>query len=191
MSTLFMTDKHEPLSLNLNERTRSVPLLRMVEDVLTSYNSQQSTSSKDFFLEDCFPAFSNLMPILNVDVESTSPFLSFHKYSDFELRMIANEVYSLKGDVQAILEFASHFNIRVLRLSDTYDIDLVVDFEKVVCDDPSYIRSLFFDLFHELELFNDVHFNIWINVIQAQINNEITVFRNAQYLQYHQMKTEE
>lgn len=191
MPIVFMTDKHDPLTLGLNDRTREVPLLKMVDDVLTSYNNQQVVDVKDFFLEDCFPAFSKLAPILNVSKDTTDPFMAFKKYSTFELRMIANEVYSLKGDVQAILEFASHFDIRVLRLSDTFDIDLVVDFEKVVCDDPEYIRSLFLDLFKELELFNKVHFNVWINVIRAQVNNEITVFRNAQYLQYHQMEVEE
>lgn len=107
-----------PLSLRLNERTSTLPLLKDVESVLDQYYSQLDlTTDRTNYLYNTYNNFYNLVSTIN------------HNYSLDELIIIANYIYLQKGEVNAIELFFKYFDIEysnVSLTSDKYELNIEI-----------------------------------------------------------------
>lgn len=89
------------ISLNLTERTRSIPLLKLVDDLLSSYYKEYPLEVNDRkeLLYDVYALINDIFNVFGL------------QYSDEDKLLIANYIYSLKGNIvslQKLFEFINN-----------------------------------------------------------------------------------
>jgi hypothetical protein len=107
-----------PISLRLNERLSSIPLLSDISKVLDQYYSQLDLNEdRTNYLYNTYNTFYNLTQTIN------------HRYSEEELIIIANYIYMQKGEVNAIELFFKFFDIEYSNVSlnsDNYELNIEI-----------------------------------------------------------------
>lgn len=180
------------IKLQLNNRLNNIKLINIANNILNKYYRENSRGVFHNVLLDRFDTYYNVIETLN-DV----------KYNEFELKIIANKIWNMKGSIYSIYEFCKYFNIKILSMnSNSYNrvkltigevntdnlIKFDIELKKLIHDlllssgatdwNSKYGYANYNDNDESIDILYDSY------ILKCEVNNDIKINVSTGYIKY-------